>query len=126
MQVQKAPEKREKTSEIPNWALYFGIGATVLAAGAATVYIVKTKRDEELKKMRAGGAGVQVATLEDFSQPRSTISRYWSWTVEAFGKVNRFVGHLIKSTEQPRVGNPLVDEDELAVYGMSSDGEPVA
>ena len=119
--VEKREEIQEVKSEIPNWALYFGIGATVVAAGVATAYIVKTRRDEELKKMRMGGRGVQNATLEDFSPKKATLVTYWNWTVDAFGKVNRFVSHLLKSSQSAPAENPLqVDADELAVYGESS------
>lgn len=111
-------DQKEKQSEIPSWALYVGIGATVLAAGVATAYIVKTKREEELKALRAGGRGVQSARLEDFA-PKNSIATYWNWTVEAFGKVNRLVSHFLTQTQHISEQNPLVaDPEELAVYGQ--------
>ena len=113
-------KKQKETQEVPSWAIYAGIGATVLAAGLATAYIVKRKRDEELQMMRLGGGRAGEANLDDFSN-KGVISTYWTWTVQAFGKVNRFVTHLLKS---PANDTPLRD-DELAAYGMSSSDQEI-
>lgn len=115
-----ANKKENEKQEVPTWAIYAGIGATVLFAGVATAYIVKRKRDEELQEMRMGGGKIAHARLEDFSD-KSVLSTYWSWTVEAFGKVNRFVSHILKSSP---VEAPL-RENELAAYGTTSSDQEV-
>ncbi len=116
-QTKKKPEGYTNT-EI---AVYAGIGFVAAAAVIATVVIVKRKREDELTRRRLGLTQGETLELQDLGANKEGFSRYWNWTVEAFGSVNTFISKMLSNESPPGV-SPLVSNDEIP-KGLYSDDE---
>ncbi len=107
---EKEEEKKEKNS-LASWLVPIGIGVAVVAAVGITVYIVKSKRCEELRTMRFGQEDDEDLKSLDYDLERK--SRYWNWLYIGCGSVKKFFYGLGNTERQYR---PIQASHEVDVW----------
>ena len=51
-QVELTTQKKQKESDISGWMIAFGVGVTITAAAATTVYVIQSRRNAELHALK--------------------------------------------------------------------------
>jgi len=102
--------QKEAESQIPvsNWLIAIGVGVTVTAAVVTTVYVVKSQRAKELKRLKYGQNNDDEESVQIYS---NRFSRYWNLTVKTFTAVKSVVSDFFTSKKQV---SPFVDANTHA------------
>lgn len=122
--AKKEDEKKNPSliPNIPEWAIWVGIGVTVVAATATTVYLVQERRKDELDKMRYGEVRRRRSAFE-WNSIRMRFSTFWGWTAESFTSVSGYISGLLRSN---KVMTPMVSAQELETKEEDTDSDCVA
>lgn len=93
-------KRSAKTSDL---LIAFGVGLTVAAAAATTVYFVKTQRKKELKALKYGDEGLVKTYTE-------RLYGYWGLTVKTFTAVTTVISDYLKPSSEKEM-SPFVDSN---------------
>lgn len=96
-----------------NWAVAIGVGLTVVAAAATTVYIVNNKRQRELDVLKYG---------TDQQNDEWFFSRYWQKTKHASNIVYNFAVSLFKGKE---VYTPMESVNVVSPFVVANSHEEI-
>lgn len=118
-------EKQEPKNDhrVRDWMVALGVGATIIAAAATTVYIVKNSRNSELQALRFGADDMYERQAPAFKSTIETMSKYWNMTVKTFTMTKNAVFDYF--TKASAMNSPLVtgEDAEQYIYEESDDGD---
>jgi len=95
-----AVTKKVAESQMPvsNWLIAIGVGVAVTATVVTAVYVVKSQRAKELKRLKYGqNNDDEEETVQTYS---NRFSRYWGLTVKTFTAVKGVVADFFTSKKQ--------------------------
>lgn len=110
-ETQNASKRPLKTSDL---LIAFGVGITVAAAAATTVYFVKTQRKNELKALKYGNTSSGPSYTE-------RLYSYWGLTVQTFSAVKAVVSDFLTPTADKEM-SPFVDSKTASTPVHDEDG----